>query len=252
MDYASPTILEERQRPRLPRRAVVTAGMPYGSKDLHFGHVGGVFVQADVFARFLRGRLGAENVLFVSGTDGYGSPIVEAHREAAEAGFSGDIEAFVADKHAAQRRTLERYGVGLDVYAVSCLEPYREVHREMGAYFLEALHANGHLQKRRALQFYDAEAGTFLNGRQVLGRCPVQGCRAEKAYADECALGHPYEPAQLIAPRSALSGGVPELRPVEQWYVDMPALRPLLEAWMEGLKEEETWRPLRKVPASAS
>ena len=67
-------------RPTFPRRAVVTAGMPYGNKDLHFGHIGGVFVHADIFARFLRDRIGKENVLFVSGTDCYGSSIVEAFR----------------------------------------------------------------------------------------------------------------------------------------------------------------------------
>ena len=43
-------------RPSWPRRAIVTAGEPYGNKGLHFGHVGGVFVPADFFARFLRDR----------------------------------------------------------------------------------------------------------------------------------------------------------------------------------------------------
>ena len=51
-----------------PARAVVTAGMPYGNKPLHFGHIGGMYVHADVFARFLRDRIGKENVIFVSGT----------------------------------------------------------------------------------------------------------------------------------------------------------------------------------------
>ena len=76
-----------------PRRAVVTAGMPYGNKPLHFGHVGGVFVPADCFARFQRDRIGPENVCFVSGTDCYGSPIEEGYRKEVEAGtFSGTIK----------------------------------------------------------------------------------------------------------------------------------------------------------------
>lgn len=54
-------------RPSFPKRAVITGGMPYGNKQLHFGHVGGVFVFADVYARFLRDRIGKENVIFVSG-----------------------------------------------------------------------------------------------------------------------------------------------------------------------------------------
>lgn len=55
--------------------------MPYGNKGLHFGHIAGVFVPADVYARFLRDRIGSDNVLFVSGTDCYGSPINEGYRK---------------------------------------------------------------------------------------------------------------------------------------------------------------------------
>ena len=74
-----PQFLADRPRPSFPKRAVVTGGMPYGNKDLHFGHIGGVFIHADAFARFLRDRIGAENLAFVSGTDCYGSPIVADH-----------------------------------------------------------------------------------------------------------------------------------------------------------------------------
>ena len=69
-----------------PKRAVVTAGMPYGNKPLHFGHIAGVFVPADAFARFLRDRIGAANVRFISGTDCFGSPINEGYRKLVEAG----------------------------------------------------------------------------------------------------------------------------------------------------------------------
>ena len=69
------------QRPNFPSRAVITGGMPYGNKELHFGHIGGVFIHADVWARFLRDRIGSENVIFVSGTDCYGSPIVVYHQK---------------------------------------------------------------------------------------------------------------------------------------------------------------------------
>ena len=76
--------LNSRERVEWPARAVVTAGMPYGNKPLHFGHIGGVFVPADAFARFLRDRIGAENVRFVSGTDCFGSPINEGYRKLKE------------------------------------------------------------------------------------------------------------------------------------------------------------------------
>ena len=75
-----------KERPIFPKRAVITAGMPYGNKELHFGHVGGMFVHADTFARFMRDRIGRENVLFVCGTDCYGSPALESYRKLRESG----------------------------------------------------------------------------------------------------------------------------------------------------------------------
>ena len=232
----TPRFLRDRVRPAFPKRAVITAGMPYGNKDLHFGHIGGVFVQADVFARFLRDRIGPQNVIFVSGTDCYGSPIVEDHRKQVAAGtFAGSLEEFVRRNYARQRETLAAYAVNLDLFAASALDRYVEIHREIGAYLLRALHANGHLEKRVTRQFYDAELGVFLNGRQVLGRCPIQGCRSDKAYADECSLGHQYEPKELIAPTSALTGKRPEMRDVYNWYLRLPAFRAILEPWLRAL-----------------
>ena len=96
--------LNSRERVEWPARAVVTAGMPYGNKPLHFGHIGGVFVPADAFARFLRDRIGAENVRFVSGTDCFGSPINEGYRKLVEAGeFDGTIADYVLANHERQK-----------------------------------------------------------------------------------------------------------------------------------------------------
>lgn len=85
------------ERPVFPKRAIVTGGMPYGNKELHFGHVGGMFVHADVFARFLRDRIGKENVIFVSGTDCYGSPALESHRKLVEGGYDKSIQDYVRE-----------------------------------------------------------------------------------------------------------------------------------------------------------
>ena len=85
------------QRLTWPARAVVTAGMPYGNKPLHFGHIAGVFVPADAYARFLRDRIGSKNVRFISGTDCFGSPINEGYRKLVESGeFEGTINDYVA------------------------------------------------------------------------------------------------------------------------------------------------------------
>ena len=106
--------LMKNERPIFPKRAVITAGMPYGNKNLHFGHVGGMFVHADIFARFLRDRIGKENVIFLSGTDCYGSPILESYRKLKESGYEGSIEDYVTSNHESQKKTLADYGISLD------------------------------------------------------------------------------------------------------------------------------------------
>ena len=168
--------LNSRERVEWPARAVVTAGMPYGNKPLHFGHIGGVFVPADAFARFLRDRIGAENVRFVSGTDCFGSPINEGYRKLVEAGeFSGTIADYVLANHERQKATLEAFQVSLDIYEGSGIGHAGDVHQMISDQFIERLHESGHLKLDSTLQFYDAKAGTFLNGRQGQGHCP---CRA--------------------------------------------------------------------------
>ncbi|MBN2628757.1 MAG: class I tRNA ligase family protein [Spirochaetales bacterium] len=230
-------------RPAFPQRAVITGGMPYGNKPLHLGHVGGLFVQADVFARFMRDRIGYDNVIFVSGTDCYGSPIVEYYRKGKEAGtIEGSIEDFVLSSHKKQKEALKAFMVSPNLYGTSAFGRSGEIHKELGERILKALHKNGHLKKFSFPQFYDSQLGVYLNGRQVVGKCPVPGCRSEKGYADECDLGHPYEPKDLINPKSSLTGETPEMREVSNWYIDLPAFRKELTAWADSLGDIPGYR----------
>lgn len=237
------TQLTRADRPAWPKRAVVTAGMPYGNKGLHFGHVGGVFVPADFYARFLRDRLGRENVIFVSGTDCYGSPIMEGFRKRQEADdYKKHISDYVRENHDSQEADLASFGVSCDLYAGSALEPAVHIHERVTSEIIRRLHEKGALEKRSTKQFYDRKAGQFLNGRQVLGRCPIQGCKSEKAYADECDLGHQFEPEELIAPKSALTGETPELVPVDNLYFDLPAYLEYLKTYTKQLEHDPTVR----------
>lgn len=230
-------------RPSFPKRAVITGGMPYGNKQLHFGHVGGVFVFADVYARFLRDRIGADNVIFVSGTDCYGSPIAESYRKLIEEqGGSGTIEDFVRSNHEAQKKTLEDYGISLNLFGASGLGRTAEVHNKVSDWFIRKLYENGHLQKITSAQFYDEKAGTYLNGRQVVGKCPVQGCQSEKGYADECDLGHQYMPKDLIDPKSTLTGETPVMRDAANWYFKLTDHYDILREYAADLRQRENVR----------
>ncbi|NCC45389.1 MAG: methionine--tRNA ligase, partial [Clostridia bacterium] len=187
---------EDIKRPIFPKRAVITAGMPYGNKELHFGHIGGMFVHADTYARFLRDRIGAENVIFVSGTDCYGSPILESFRKLKESGNTEhkDITEYVESNHIKQKKTLDEYEISLNHFGASGLYKDKEIHRQVSNEVFETLYKSGYLSVMSTPQFFDPKLQILLNGRQVEGRCPFEGCGSDKAYADECALGHQYMP----------------------------------------------------------
>ena len=234
-------------RPEFPKRAVITGGMPYGNKTLHFGHIGGMYVHADVFARFLRDRIGKENVVFVSGTDCYGSPIAEGYRKKVEAeGYQGTIEDYVMENHNAQEKTLKDYEISLDLFGASGLLDTKDVHQEYTYEFLNTLYQNGWLDKMVTKQFYDPKYHCFLNGRQVVGKCPIEHCQSEKGYADECDLGHQYMPEELIDPKSTLSGETPEMRDVGNWYFRLTEFNDLLKEYVEDIRKKPN---VRKVVA---
>ncbi|MDE6710546.1 MAG: class I tRNA ligase family protein, partial [Oscillospiraceae bacterium] len=101
---------------------------------------------------------------------------------------------------------------------------------------------NGHLQKITSAQVYDEKAGTYLNGRQVVGKCPVQGCQSEKGYADECDLGHQYMPKDLIDPKSTLTGETPVMRDAANWYFKLTDHYDILREYAADLRQRENVR----------
>lgn len=231
-------------RPKFKDRVVITSGMPYGNKTLHCGHIGGLFIHADAFARFMRDRIGEENVIFVSGTDCYGSPIMEGYRKLKEtSNFEGSIEEYVKYNHDFQEKTLKQFEVALDFYGASGLTPAKEIHEDISKLVFETLKENNALSLMNTLQFYDEKAGCFLNGRQVIGKCPFENCASEKGYADECDLGHQYMPEELIDPISTLTGEKPVLKPISNWYFKLQENKEILTQWIDYLEKNTITRP---------
>ena len=227
-----------RPRPECPKRAVITSGMPYGNKLLHYGHVG-MTVRADFFARFMRDRIGKENVIFVSGTDCYGSPAYESFRALKEKGALGKnvtIEDYVKVNHIRQKEIFEKFEIGFNLFSTSAFDRSGEIHKEVSREFIEKLDANGMVSKRESWQFYDKAHGCLLNGRQVIGKCPVENCQSEKGYADECDLGHQYLPQDLIDPVSTLSGERPELVKIENLYFKLEDCNEILNEWISSIE----------------
>ncbi len=228
-----------RPRPIFPKRAVVTGGMPYGNKELHFAHVALMF-RADTFARFLRDRIGKENVVFVSATDCYGSTATETFRKLQAEGKTKakNVAEFVAENHKKQKATFENFEIEHNLFGASALEPMKSIHEQMSDYFFTNLYKTGMVSKHTSLQFFDPKAGVLLNGRQVVGKCPIEGCQSEKGYADECDLGHQYLPQDLIDPVSALTGEKPQLIEVENWFFDLDKCTDKVKEWIESIEKK--------------
>lgn len=234
---------KEENRPVFPKRAVVTAGMPYGNKELHFGHIGGVFIHADVFARFLRDRIGKENVIFISGTDCYGSPISESYRKSqVNTDHPETLEEYVKKNHERQKEALDRYEISLNLFGTSAFGTTGQIHKEVSKMVFNSLYEKGFLEKLSTPQFFDPICNVLLNGRQVVGQCPIEGCNSEIGYADECSLGHQYMPSELIHPKSTLSETTPEIINVDNWYFKLEDFNHLLTQRVDYLRKSTNSR----------
>ncbi len=223
-------------RMELPKRAVITAGMPYANGPLHIGHLAGAHVPADVYARFQRMLLGNENVLFVNGTDDHGSTSEVA---AKKKGVS--TEEFINDIHSMQSKTMERYHISLDVYTGTSRPENFEDHKNLCQEFLRDLYHNGRLNKRTSLQWFDPKLSMFLPDRYVTGKCPNEKCENTSAYSEECdACGKQYEASELIEPKSSVSDATPILKETDHFYLDMWQATDELKRWLDSKKR--TWR----------
>ncbi len=233
-----------RPRPEFPKYAVVTGGMPYSNKFLHFAHIG-LLLRADTFARFMRDRIGKDNVVFVSGTDCYGSPAMETFRKLKEAGETDckSLSEFVEKMYHIHEETFKEWGVSFNFYGASAFGRSGEIHTELSKEFIFALKDADMLSKQSSWQFYDKKYKCLLNGRQVVGKCPIEGCQSEKGYADECDLGHQYLPQDLIDPISNLSGEKPELVKIENWYFDLDKCSPILTEWIDDIAKRSDTPP---------
>lgn len=219
-----------------PKRAVVTAGMPYANGPVHLGHLAGAHVPADIHTRWLGMVIGRPNVLYVCGTDEHGST---SELAALQAGVP--IRELLERVHDQQATTLKRYGIGLDVYTGTARPECFPLHKAMSQDFIRKLYRNGMLEKRSSRQWYDPKLERFLPDRYVRGKCPNPKCDNESAYSDECdKCGHQHDPSELINPRSALSDATPVMRDTVHWFLDMWKVAETLRVWIEG--KSGSWR----------
>jgi len=211
------------------KRTTVTAALPYANGGVHIGHLAGVYVPADIFARYL--RLKKEDVVFIGGSDEHGVPItIRARKE-------GVTPQDVVDRfHSMIKKSFEDFGISFDIYSRTT----SPTHHDMASNFFKKLYDDGKLLEKETEQYYDEEAHQFLADRYITGECPH--CHNEGAYGDQCEkCGRDLSPTELLHPRSTISGSQPVMKKTKNWYLPLDKYQDWLKEWiLEGHKE---WRP---------
>ena len=211
------------------KRTLITTALPYANGPVHIGHLAGVYVPADIYARYL--RLCGKDVVLVGGSDEHGVPItIKARRE-------GVTPQDIVDRyHKIIKDSFEELGISFDVYSRTT----SDTHSATASEFFRRLYDKGEFIENTSMQLYDEEAGQFLADRYVVGKCPH--CGNERAYGDQCeACGTSLNATDLIEPKSAITGSVPVMRETKHWYLPLDKWEPALREWiLEGHKEWKT------------
>ncbi len=209
-------------------RYTITAALPYTNGPIHIGHMAGVFVPADIYARFLRAQ--KKDVLFVCGSDEHGIPItLKARKE-------GVTPQEIANRyHKIIGDSLKEFGISLDIYHRTS-DP---VHHETASAFFVKLSESNKLITQSSGQYFDEEAQQFLADRYIVGTCP--NCGFENAYGDQCeSCGSTLSPSELKNPKSMLSGNTPILKETKHWFLPLDQYQQALEKWI--LEDHKEWK----------
>jgi methionyl-tRNA synthetase len=202
------------------QRYTITAALPYANGPVHIGHLAGVYIPADIYARYqrLRGR----DLVFVCGSDEHGVPVtIRAQKE----GMS--VQEVVDKYHQLIKNSFEQFGISFDIYSRTS----SPLHHEVAAAFFKKLYDEGKLIEKVTEQFYDPEAGQFLADRYIQGTCPK--CGYENAYGDQCErCGSTLSPEELLNPRSMLSGAQPVKKATKHWYLPLNEYENWLRQWI--------------------
>jgi len=212
------------------KQILVTAALPYANGPIHLGHLAGAYLPADLYVRYQ--RLKRRDVLFLCGSDEHGVPItITADKEGVTP------QAIVDRYHTRNKQAFERFEISFDNYSRTSLP----LHHETAGEFFAEFHKRGILIEKQEQQFYDPKAQKFLPDRYVEGTCPV--CSNPDARGDQCEKCGTYlTPLQLIAPRSKISGGTPEVRETSHWFFPLGKYQERLEAYIREKSAAEGWR----------
>ncbi len=200
---------------------LVTSALTYANGKLHIGHIAGSYLNADIFVRYQ--KLVGNDVLYVGGSDDYGTPIsIKAEEE------NVSPQDIVDKFNKSMRADLKGLNIQLDNFSGTSHPNHIKISQDFFTNLLDA----GYIIKKDIKQFYDEKQKRFLSDRYVEGICPF--CKADGARGDQCdACGKLIDAMDLIEPKSKLSGEVPIIKNTTHWYIDLPKFETELRNWLD-------------------
>ena len=210
-----------------PKRYTITAALPYTNGPIHIGHLAGVYVPSDIYARYL--RLQGKDVAFICGSDEHG---VAISMKAKKEGISPQE---VIDKYdGIIRKSFLDFGISFDNYSRTS----SKIHHETASDFFKKLYDKGDFIEEITEQLYDEKAAQFLADRFVMGTCPK--CNNEEAYGDQCEkCGSTLNATDLINPKSTITGSTPIKKATKHWFLPLNRYEAFLREWiLEGHKND--------------
>lgn len=203
-----------------PKRYTITAALPYTNGPIHIGHLAGVYVPSDIYARYL--RLQGKDVAFICGSDEHGVAIsMKAKKE-------GITPQEVIDKYdGIIRKSFEDFGISFDNYSRTSAK----IHHDTAQEFFRKLYDNNDFIEEVTEQLYDAKAEQFLADRFVTGTCPK--CDNPEAYGDQCEkCGSTLNATDLINPKSTITGETPIIKETKHWFLPLDRYQDFLQKWI--------------------
>ncbi|WP_369048297.1 methionine--tRNA ligase [Tenacibaculum sp. UWU-22] len=212
------------------KKYTITAALPYTNGPIHIGHLAGVYVPADIYARFL--RLTGNDVAYICGSDEHG---VAISMRAKKEGVSP--EDIINKYHNIIKKSFQDFGISFDNYSRTSAK----IHYKTASDFFLKLYNNNKFIEQVSEQLYDEKAHQFLADRFVIGTCPK--CGYEESYGDQCEnCGTSHNATDLINPKSAITGNSPTLKKTKHWFLPLENYEGFLKEWiLKGHKND--WKP---------
>ena len=212
-----------------PKKHLITSALPYANGPIHFGHLAGAYLSADIYNRHK--RLQGDETLFICGSDEHGVAIM---LNAKKAGIN--YQEYVNKWHEEHREVFNKYGVEFDFFG----QTSADYHAEETVKWFNELNEKGLIGAQEGQQLFCNDCKNHLPDRFVEGTCYV--CGYEHARGDECPnCGEFIDPIKLKEPVCKICGSqnIKEVT-VTQFYLLLSKYHKEFREWFEGKKS--SWR----------